>query len=349
MLRFTTDIIATLRAALSSYDYDRLFVVADTRTASVCVPLLGDALAPTGYRLITIEPGDEHKTLATLAAVWDALVEGGATRHSLLLCVGGGVVTDLGGFAAATFKRGIRYVNIPTTLLAMVDAAVGGKTAIDYRGLKNEIGAFYTPSDVILCPDFLATLDADNQRSGIAEMLKHALLGGADTYAAFMSDDLLDDTFVGSSRALQLISDSVWVKRRIVEQDPCEKGLRKALNLGHTVGHALESWMLQRGTPVLHGVAVAWGLTAELYLSHVRCSFPVETLRTTARYVREHFPPCPATCSDYDALYALMLHDKKNVEGQVRFALLAAPGSVQLDVVATKDEIFEAIDFLREG
>ena len=349
MLRFTTDITATLRASLSSYDYDRLFVVADTRTASVCVPPLGDALAPTGYRLITIEPGDEHKTLATLATVWDALIEGGATRHSLLLCVGGGVVTDLGGFAAATFKRGIRYVNIPTTLLAMVDAAVGGKTAIDYQGLKNEIGAFYTPSDVILCPDFLATLDADNLRSGIAEMLKHALLGGADTYAAFMSDDLLDDTFVGSSRALQLISDSVWVKRRIVEQDPCEKGLRKALNLGHTVGHALESWMLQRGTPVLHGVAVAWGLAAELYLSHMRCSFPVETLRTTVRYVREHFPPCPATCSDYDALYALMLHDKKNVEGQVRFALLAAPGSVQLDVVATKDEVFEAIDFLREG
>ena len=296
--------------------------------------------------MITIGDTDEHKTLDSLTHVWTALQQGGATRHSLLLNLGGGMVTDLGGFAASTFKRGLDYINIPTTLLSQVDASVGGKTGINFGGLKNEIGVFNCALTVILSTDFLRSLDMRNILSGYAEMLKHGLISNEESWAELLSFDLdeLDYERLGA-----LVAKSVAVKERIVEEDPTEKGIRKALNLGHTAGHALESLALEEGRTVLHGYAVAWGLICELYLSTVRCDFPKDKLRQTVQFIRQNYGDFPIDCKQYDRLYAFMTHDKKNEAGRINFTLLGNIGDIRINQQASKEEIFEMLDFLREG
>ena len=246
----------SLNEAISCCEHDRIFMLADETTARCCLPVVKGFSALSDARLITIGATDTHKTLDSLAHVWEELGTGGATRHTLLINIGGGMVTDLGGFAASTFKRGINYINIPTTLLAMVDASVGGKTGINFRGLKNEIGVFNNASSVILDTQFLATLDAENVCSGYAEMLKHGLISNEQMWGQLLNFNLEQPDLVALR---SMVADSVAVKERIVTEDPTEKGIRKALNLGHTVGHAFESLALQR-KPVLHGYAVAWGL-----------------------------------------------------------------------------------------
>lgn len=347
MIISATDIRQTLDEQLRGIDADRTFVLCDEHTARLCLPPTG--LQARGCPVITIAPGDESKNLDTLATVWQALTEGGATRHSLVINVGGGVVTDIGGFAAATFKRGIRYINIPTTLLAMVDAATGGKTGINFGGLKNEVGAFHLPEHVVLWAGFLDTLDKENLLSGMAEMFKHILISGDSQPVARM--EALADTFAQGRDATDLIRQSVAIKERIVAADPTEKGLRKALNFGHTIGHAIESLLLEKHTPVLHGYAVAWGMIGELYLSHITTDtqLPIGTLRGATRLLSELYGPCPVSCNDYERLYALMLHDKKNLSAtDVRFVLLDAGADVRLDSTASREAIFEALDFIRE-
>lgn len=326
--------------------FDRTFVLCDEHTQQLCLPLLCGSEALSKAKEITIPSGDDHKTLATLEGVWQALQAGLCTRHSLLVCLGGGMVTDLGGLAAATFKRGIAFVNVPTTLLAMVDAAVGGKTGINFCGLKNEIGVFREAEAVVVCTAFLGTLSGENLRSGYAEMLKHGLLSGGEMWQQLLSFPLEDPDL----EALRgMVRESIEVKRRIVEQDPHEQGLRKALNLGHTAGHALESLALRREAPVLHGYAVAWGLVCELYLSAVREGLSTETLRQVTGFVRKHYGQPRISCNDYDELYALMLHDKKNTAGHINFTRLSDVAKLRLDQRATREEIYEMFDFLREG
>ena len=232
-----------LEKALAECEHDKVFILTDTTTRKLCLqkivtfPCLSDA------NVITIEPSDTHKDLHSLAHVWTALGSGGATRHSCLINLGGGMVTDLGGFAASTFKRGISFINIPTTLLAMTDASVGGKTGINFNGLKNEIGVFNDSRFVILDTHFLDSLDTQNIRSGYGEMLKHALISNEKMWAEAVNFNL--DT--PDLAVLQkMVADSVAVKERIVLADPLEHGIRKALNLGHTVGHAFESWAMQQ-------------------------------------------------------------------------------------------------------
>ena len=303
-------------------------------------PLLGtaaDTLLP-----VVIPPTDAHKTLATLADVWRALVSGGASRRSLLVNLGGGMVTDLGGFAAATFKRGIRYINIPTTLLSMVDAAVGGKTGINFEGLKNEIGAFRDSEAVVIDTSFLRTLDTPNVLSGYAEMLKHALLRGGEMWLDHLR---FDPSRPDLTRLQEMVRQSIDVKSSIVAEDPHERGLRKALNLGHTVGHAFESLALRRGQPVLHGYGVAWGLVCELYLSCRLAGFPEDAMRQAWNFVREHYGTFAFTCDDYPALLELMRHDKKNAGGAINFTLLEAPGHLRLDSHATDAQIEDMLDF----
>lgn len=359
MIITTSDIQQTMREVTAGIGADRTFVLCDVNTRQKCLPRLVLSSRTSGFpglsgQLITIPAGDDNKNIDTLALVWRALSEQGATRHSLLINLGGGVVTDIGGFAAASFKRGIRYINIPTTLLAMVDAATGGKTGINFDGLKNEIGAFHQPEHVVLCAAFLATLDKENLLSGMAEMMKHILIGhGADAVAQMesLADTLADFQASGARQdeVARLVRESVGVKERIVAQDPTEKGIRKALNLGHTLGHAIESLLLERHTPVLHGYAVAWGMIGELYLSHVLTGLGVDVLRGATRLLSELYGPCPIGCNDYDRLYSLMLHDKKNTSADaVRFVLLAAPGDIRLDCTAPREMIFEALDFIRE-
>ncbi len=333
-----------LSQAVEVCEHDRIFILADETTERCCLPLVSGMPCVEGAQHIVIGATDTHKNLTSLSHVWEALGTGGATRHSLLINIGGGMVTDLGGFAASTFKRGINYLNIPTTLLAMVDASVGGKTGINFNGLKNEIGVFNIPSTVIIDTVFLKTLDRENILSGYAEMLKHGLIAHEQMWASLMNFDIEQPDLQQLS---SMVAESVAVKERVVTEDPTERGIRKALNLGHTVGHAFESVALQR-QPVLHGYAVAWGLICELYLSAIKTGFPSDKMHQTVRFIKEHYGKMAITCDDYPTLLELMTHDKKNVAGVINFTLLGGIGDIRIDQTATKEEIYEALDFYRE-
>ena len=326
--------------------YDKVFILADETTEKCCWPVVSELESLQNALHIVIPSTDAHKNLESLSYVWTQLSNNGATRHSLLINLGGGMVTDLGGFAASTFKRGIDFVNIPTTLLAMVDASEGGKTGINFNGLKNEIGVFNEPKKVILDTTFLKTLDKENILSGYAEMLKHGLLSNSETLDELLAFDLdnIDYAHLGT-----MVRKSVAVKKRVVKSDPHEHGLRKSLNLGHTIGHAIESFALKQGTPVLHGYAVAWGLVCELYLSSAYFSFPTETMHEVVRFINTHYGKFSLSCDDYDDLFALMKHDKKNVGDKIQFALLSGTGKVRINRTMSKEQIFEALDFYRDG
>ena len=367
----SNDIVHDLATAIAESEHDRVFVLTDDTTHECCLPKVTALLAQYDAVPITIAHGDQHKTLAALGDVWTALQHGGATRHSLLINLGGGMITDLGGFAAATFKRGINFINIPTTLLAMVDAAVGGKTGINFGGLKNDVGAFADARFVIINTCFLDTLDAENLCSGYAEMLKHALISDERMWAEHVNFDLSQPDLAELQR---MVAESIAVKERIVAEDPHEHGIRKALNFGHTIGHALEEFALQQAggavvstaptnqttggavvstapekRPLLHGYAVAFGLIGELYMSARKADFPTERLHQTTRFIRENYAQTEFTCNDYPTLLNLMRHDKKNTSGVINFTLLHNIGDIRINQTATDEEICEALDFIREG
>ena len=341
----TQELEQALAAEIAACQPDRLFVLTDENTRRLCWPLVEHYACLQQAEVITMPAGDENKTVLNLQFVWHELSRLGATRHSLMVNLGGGMLTDLGGFAAATFKRGIHFINIPTTLLAMVDASVGGKTGVNFEGLKNEVGVFSNADCVILDTQFLLTLDTENLLSGYAEMLKHGLIDNCCTWTQLLNFDILQPDLKELGR---MVADSVAVKERIVQQDPHEQGLRKALNLGHTIGHAFESLALQR-QPILHGYAVAYGLVCELYLSTIKTGFPVDRMRQTVRFVREHYGQMLITCDDYPTLLQLMTHDKKNTGTTINFTLLGNIGDIRINQTATRQEIEEALDFYREG
>ena len=332
--------------AIAECEHDKIFILTDQTTHDMCLPKLQNFLCLKGAQSIVIKAGDTNKTLDSLAEVWTALSQGGATRHSLMINLGGGMVTDLGGFAASTFKRGIDFINIPTTLLAMVDASVGGKTGINFGGLKNEIGVFSDSKFVIINTQFLDTLDHDNICSGYAEMLKHGLISDDKHWAELVGFNLAQPDLAQLQR---MVAESIKVKERIVTEDPHEHGIRKALNLGHTVGHALESFAMKHGRPVLHGYAVAYGMVCELYLSARKTGFPTDKMHQTVRFILDHYGHLPYTCDDYPELLELMRHDKKNTSDIINFTLLGGIGDIRINQTATKEEIEEALDFLREA
>ena len=343
-LVISENLTQALTTAVAECEHDRTFILVDETTERCCLPLVSGMDCVEGAQTIVIGATDTHKTLDSLAHVWEELGKGGGTRHSLLINIGGGMVTDLGGFAASTFKRGINYINIPTTLLAMVDASVGGKTGINFRGLKNEIGVFSNASTVILDTTFLKTLDTENILSGYAEMLKHGLINDEKMWAELINEELS----VSHSSFKKMLAESVAVKQRIVTEDPTEQGIRKALNLGHTAGHAFESFALSNNAPILHGYAVAYGLICELYLSAIKTGFPSEKMHQTVRFIKEHYGKMSITCDDYPTLLELMTHDKKNVAGTINFTLLGSIGDIRINQTATKEDIYEALDFYRE-
>ena len=345
-ITFTDSLDDTLGNILGSGHYDRVFVLTDTTVGAIYGSRLRAIPALAGAPVVTIPEGDEHKDIESLTRVWQFLSDSGATRHSCLVNIGGGMVTDLGGFAASTFKRGISYVNVPTTLLAMVDASSGGKTGINLGGIKNEVGVFSQSQAVVIHTPFLATLTPQNILSGYAEMLKHSLIRDDALWADTITADPSDVTRPGFADMLRR---SITVKSDIVRRDPREQHLRKILNLGHTFGHAFETYSHARGAGILHGYAVAYGLVCELYLSCVKHHFPTGKMRQTVRFIRDNYGTYSFTCNDYDALLSLMRHDKKNCGTTINFALLSDVGVPQIDSHATKDDIFEAFDFLREG
>lgn len=344
----STNLEQHLAEAIGDVRPDRLFILCDETTAQLCLPKVQHFDCLREARLITIKAGDTYKSLEAIAHVWAELQQGGGTRHSMLINLGGGMVTDLGGFAASTFKRGIHFVNIPTTLLSLVDASVGGKTGINFGGLKNEIGVFNTSDVVVLDTQFLDTLPSEEIRSGYAEMLKHGLINPDTTamWAELVNFDIMNPDLKELQR---MVAESVAIKEHVVEIDPLEHGLRKALNLGHTAGHAFESYAMRQGKPIPHGYAVAYGIICELYLSCVKVQFPQDVMRQTVKYINEYYGKMQITCDDYEALFELMTHDKKNTAGIINFTLLTGIGGIEINQTATKDEIFEALDFYREN
>ena len=334
-----------LAKAITECEHDRIFVLVDETTNKLCWALVKDYLCLKDAQTIVIGATDRRKNLDTLVHVWESLQQGKATRHSLLINLGGGMVTDLGGFAASTYKRGINFINVPTTLLAMVDASVGGKTGINFGGFKNEIGVFNDAEFVLLDTNWLRTLDEANIRSGYAEMLKHGLIADDTMWAELINFNLAQPNL---RQLASMLNKSVRIKERIVTEDPHEKGIRKALNLGHTFGHAFESWAMKR-QPVLHGYAVAFGLIAELYLATTRTDFPTERMRQIVNFIRAYYGSLPITCNDYPELIELMHHDKKNRGSEINVTLLGGIGDIRIDQTITEEDIKEALDFFREG
>lgn len=342
---FCDDLKQELNAVIRSRRDDKLFLLADDHTLERCLPLLDGMERWNELSIIRIPPGEIHKNLETVSRVWQNLSQKGATRHSLLINLGGGMVTDLGGFAASVFKRGIDFIHLPTSLLAMVDAAVGGKTGIDFNGLKNEIGTFSEAKSVLIETEFLRTLDRENFLSGYAEMLKHGLVSDTRIWGEVLNFDLneIDDGLLK-----RMVKNSVKIKKEIVDQDPYEQNIRKALNFGHTAGHAFESFALASGRPVLHGYAVAWGVVCELYHSHLKTGFPKDKLRQTIRFIKENYGSFAFDCSHYPDIYERMRHDKKNKAEEIRFTLLEDIGKIKIDQTVQKDEIYDMLDFYRE-
>ena len=342
-IRVTDDFNKELSNIVSTYPQNKVVMVVDENTRKHCWPLLQNDLRTT-IPVLEIPSGEENKSIDSVVKVWNFLEDNGADRKSLLINLGGGMLSDLCGFAASCFKRGLHFVNIPTTLLSQVDASVGGKTGINFNGLKNEIGVFNQPQTVIIDPVFLKSLDKENFLSGYAEMLKHGMIH-SNKHWNDLQDFNLDN--VNYDRLVKLIADSVKVKEYFVENDPTERNIRKALNFGHTVGHAFESLALYQNRPILHGFAVAYGIIVELYLSSELCDFSIEETNVISAWIVKNYGKFPIQESDYDALYQKMTRDKKNENGRINFTLIPQIGEMEININTSKELIFEALDFFR--
>ena len=332
---------------LHQKDYSSVFILVDTNTEEHCLPLFLAAYpCQENCEVISIEAGEKHKHIQTCTGVWEALSSLGADRKSLLINLGGGVVTDLGGFVASTFKRGIDFINIPTSLLSMVDASVGGKTGVDLGPLKNQVGVIINPQAVIIDPVFLNTLPANEYRSGYAEMLKHGLIQDAAYWKK-----LADFKSISTDQIATFIYHSVNIKYQVVRQDPREDSLRKILNYGHTLGHAIESYFLihEDKTTLLHGEAIAIGMIMEAYISTQLLSMPQDECDEIKAVFDEIYPKVIFGKEDFEAIIKMLIYDKKNSHGKVKFALLEAIGNPKWDIEVPNALLKDAFSYYQKG
>lgn len=318
-------------------------VLADAHTAAHCLPELQRHVPVLNDRpVLTIPAGEASKSLDTCARLWGELTALDVDRNGLLVCLGGGVVTDLGGFVAATYKRGIRCAHVPTSLMGMVDAAIGGKTAIDLQGVKNLVGVFHDPVGVYVHPPFLRTLPARERTSGVAEMLKHGLVHDADHWHAVVG--AMGD---GLEALTSLVPRSAAIKAELVKADPRERGVRKLLNCGHSIGHGVESTALETGHDLLHGEAVAIGLVAEAWVAVQLRMFAPADLAEVTRAITRCFSMAPLRALPTERVLEHMRHDKKNAGRTLRFALPTAIGRAVADVPVEPDLVRRALDHCR--
>ncbi len=337
------EIHSAIYALTANYAPDQVCVVMDEKVAAQA-----ESILDPHWATLCLAVSEEKKSLETVQHIWDFLFAHNITRRGLLICIGGGILTDLGGFAAATYKRGIDYVNVPTTLLAMIDASTGGKTGINYGGLKNSIGCFAPPVETLIWTGWLQTLPAKELLSGFGEMLKTGLIS-SDLWDQLLQYDL--DTMPLESLT-PLIKKCARAKETIVASDPKEEGLRKVLNFGHTFGHALEELSMDAHArpgvePLYHGYAVVYGMIAELYLSVVKLGCPKEPLQQLTQIMLHYYGKPNCKCSDREALIALMQQDKKNERAaQINCTLIQHIGSPLINQVITPDEANEALEFL---
>jgi 3-dehydroquinate synthase len=321
----------------------KLFVLVDDNTHDYCLPLfLGNLETDIHIEIIEIESGEINKNIDTCKGVWEAMSELEADRKSMLINLGGGVVTDLGGFVACTYQRGIRYINVPTTLLSMVDASVGGKTGVDLGVLKNQVGVISNGDMVIVDHSFLNTLSFEELRSGLAEMFKHGLIYNRDYWNQFKNI-----TEVSVEGVSPLIWESVDIKNKIVTQDPKEENIRKTLNFGHTLGHAIESYFLNHETKstLLHGEAIAAGMLMEAFLSFKTTKLPQPDLEEITEFITRFYPRIDLDSADYKSIIKLLKYDKKNSHGKINFVLLSEIGKPVLDCNVDNTLIEGAFEF----
>lgn len=334
-----------IREYLDEKNHSKVFILTDENTHQYCLSrFMSNMPEDFTAEVIEIEAGEIHKNIETCSQVWQVLSDMGADRKSVMINLGGGVVTDLGGFIASTFMRGIDFVNVPTSLLAMVDASVGGKTGVDLGPLKNQVGVINVPDILLVDTDMLQTLPPEQMRSGLAEMLKHGLIYDKNYWAEFLDlaslnlDDL--DT---------LVRDSIVLKNNIVMQDPRESGLRKTLNFGHTLGHAIESYFLQNPEKpaLLHGEAIAIGMILETYLSVELEQFPQEKLDQITSVILSYFPKTDIKEEDIEPIISYLKYDKKNSHGNINFVLLKDIGTPVIDVRADNEKILRSFAYYK--
>lgn len=346
IVHFNSVVYTELNTYIEANNPSIIFILVDTNTHDACLPQFLSQLESGDIQIEVMEmpDGEESKTIDICMGVWEALSEYHADRKSLLINLGGGVVTDLGGFVASTYMRGIKYINIPTSLLAMVDASVGGKTGVDLGSLKNQVGVISEGDMVGIDISFLKTLPENHLISGFAEMLKHGLISDKNYWKALANLDEIDSTNLD-----QLIYDSVVIKNKIVSQDPTEKGLRKILNFGHTLGHAIESYFLDytEKETLLHGEAIAIGMILEAYISTKMSGLSKEELNIITTRILKTFKKVNLENEDYDPIIKLMSHDKKNSHGIVKFVLLEAIGKAKIDCEVPNDLILEAFEYYK--
>lgn len=350
MLIFSNEVAKTIDALVADIKPAGVAVIVDTNTAALVLPRLREQSAAIGAaKVVTTLAGEMHKDVDALQSVWKQLDTYGVTRQWLVVNLGGGIVTDLGAFAASTFRRGVKFVNIPTTLLGAVDASLGAKCGINFCGLKNGVGLFSDPEMVIVSTTFFRTLTSQELLSGYAEMVKHAYLESPAMVSRVLAYHILD---YDPNTLLELIEASVNTKARIVKADPREGGLRKALNLGHTFGHAFEELALRRRSPLPHGYAVAQGMVAALVLSHLKEGFDSAQVHRFASWVKETYGTFPISCDDYDSLLADMHRDKKNpsaaTTAPVMCTLLRTIGDPVVNVPASEADLRQALDLYRD-
>ncbi|HNW50432.1 MAG TPA: 3-dehydroquinate synthase [Prolixibacteraceae bacterium] len=344
-IRVTNELEKELGSIVAAYPEGKVYLVVDENTREFCLPQLQQYPVFASIPVLEIRSGEENKSLESVVKVWNFLEENNADRKSLLINLGGGMLSDLCGFAASCFKRGLHFVNIPTTLLSQVDASVGGKTGINFNGLKNEIGVFNQPRTVIIVSRFLKSLDRANLLSGYAEMLKHGLIHSKPHWDECLAFDLDN---IDYELLNEMIGRSVAVKEYFVVKDPTEKNIRKALNLGHTVGHAFESLALHQNRPILHGYAVAYGMVVELFLSSKKAGFPMEETERISKWIVDTYGAFTISPSDFETLYLKMTKDKKNEAGRINFTLVPEIGKVEINVDCERELILEGLEFFRK-
>jgi len=336
---FFENSLQQLKKFLIDAKYSKVFVLVDSNTEIHCLPALQNALGSIEFDLIEVSPGEENKNIDFCIGVWRMLLDFGADRNSILINLGGGVITDMGGFAASTFKRGIDFVQVPTTLLSQVDASVGGKTGIDMENVKNIIGTFTQPKAVFIHTDFLKTLSDRELRSGYAEVIKHGLIYDASLFEKLKS-------IIPAKLNDEIIYRSIEIKNEVVTTDPFEKGLRKILNYGHTIGHAVESYSLKHDKQaLLHGEAIAIGFICEAFLSAKKNGLTASELDEIVKTMHNTYPKYQLAQKSYPALLEIMKNDKKNTAGQISFSLLSKIGKCGYDIYCTEEEIFESLDY----
>ena len=332
--------LAPLNDILAAKNYSKVFVFADSTTSEICMPVFRDFLPDLdNFDIIETDPGEENKNIDFCIGIWKTLLDFEADRKCLMINLGGGVITDMGGFVASTYKRGIDFINIPTTLLSQVDASVGGKTGIDIDNVKNMVGTFSLPQAVFIENAFLQTLPQREMLSGFAEMIKHGLIADANYYKDLKNTDY-------TKISAEAIYHSVKIKNEVVLADPFEKGLRKILNYGHTIGHAVEGYALVNDKkPLTHGEAIAIGMICEAYLSAKYCNLSQDELAEISSYILSLYPKYHIKPKSFDNVLALMQSDKKNEDGFIMFSLLDQIGKCVFNCKVTKEDIFNSLNY----